>query len=89
MEKYDKAVKELINEMFRIAGHNVTFEDIKDRKDDWYLQWTMTREEYDEWIEFGIEYLRKKFRWNKSMAKKEMGMVGLNWGLKFSKTQIY
>ena len=28
-------VKTLINKMFEIAGHNVTYEDIKDRKDNW------------------------------------------------------
>ena len=37
-EKWDQAVIDLINKMFEIAGHNVTYDDIKDRKDDWYTQ---------------------------------------------------
>jgi hypothetical protein len=28
---------DVINEMFRIAGHEVTYDDIKDRKDNWFL----------------------------------------------------
>ena len=37
--------KTLIDKMFEIAGHQVTFEDIKDRKDNWYQQYTMTEEQ--------------------------------------------
>ena len=40
-EKWDKAVVDLINKMFEIAGHNVTYEDIKDRKDNWFWDWEM------------------------------------------------
>ncbi len=40
-EKWDKAVVDLINKMFEIAGHKVTYDDIKGRQDDWYAQWTM------------------------------------------------
>ena len=35
-QKWEKAVVDLINEMFIIAGHEVTFDDIKDRKDNWF-----------------------------------------------------
>jgi hypothetical protein len=31
-QKIDQAVIDLVNEMFRIAGHSVTYEDVKDRK---------------------------------------------------------
>jgi len=41
-------VETIINKMFEIAGHKVTFEDIKDRKDNWYQQWTMTEEQNKE-----------------------------------------
>jgi hypothetical protein len=33
-QKRDKAVIDLINQMFIIAGHDVTYDDIKGRKDD-------------------------------------------------------
>ena len=51
MTKDEKIVKELINEMFRIAGHDVKYEDIKDREDTWYTDWTMTEEHYNQWME--------------------------------------
>ena len=33
-EKWRKASEDLINKMFEIAGHDVTFDDIKGRTDD-------------------------------------------------------
>jgi hypothetical protein len=33
-EKWNKASEDLINKMFEIAGHNVTYDDIKGRTDD-------------------------------------------------------
>ena len=83
-EKKEIFLKDLINKMFEIAGHKVTFDDIKDRKDDWYTQWTMTTAQNEEWNEWGITELRKRFRFNKERARKEMGMITLMWGLKFS-----
>jgi hypothetical protein len=41
-EKWNKASEDLINKMFEIAGHNVTYDDIKGRTDAWYTDWTMT-----------------------------------------------
>jgi len=83
-QKWDKAVVDLINEMFIMAGHEVTYDDIKDRKDDWYAQWTMTVEQNDIWKEWGISEMKKRFRYNKQWAEREMGMISLMWGLKFS-----
>ena len=48
-EKREKALIDIINKMFEIAGHDVTFDDVKGRKDEWYTQWTMTIEQNDEW----------------------------------------
>jgi hypothetical protein len=86
-EKIDQAIVDLINEMFKIAGHNVTYEDIKDRKDDWYAQWTMTEKQYDKWRDWGKSYLRKKLTITIKQAEKEMSWVGLMWGLKFEKPE--
>jgi predicted ArsR family transcriptional regulator len=83
-EKMNIFVVDVINKMFEIAGHDVTYEDIKDREDDWYAQWTMTMEQSDQWKEWGVEEIRKRFRYNKKWAEKEMGMITLMWGLKFS-----
>jgi hypothetical protein len=83
-ETADIFVKDAINKMFEIAGYDVTFEDIKDRKDDWYAQWTMTVEQNNVWKEWGIGEIQKRFRYNRKWAEKEMGMISLMWGLKFS-----
>lgn len=83
-EKMNIFVVDAINKMFEIAGHAVTYEDIKDRKDAWYTDWTMTTEQNDEWKEWGVTEIRKRFRYNKKWAQKEMGMMALMWGLKFS-----
>lgn len=82
--KDEKIVEELINEMFRIAGHDVRYEDIKDRKDAWYTDWTMTMEQYEQWAKWGAEYIRKALRLKKLASEKTMSWFALNYGLKFS-----
>ena len=37
-QKQEKAVIDLINQMFIMAGHEVTYDDIKDRKDNWFQE---------------------------------------------------
>ncbi len=83
-EKRDLFLQNLINKMFEIAGHQVTYDDIKDRKDDWYSQWTMTTEQNEQWKKWGITEIKKQFRYNTLTAEREMGMISLMWGLKFS-----
>jgi hypothetical protein len=78
-------VETLINKMFEVAGHNVTFEDIKGRTDNWYQQWTMTEDQNKEWREWGTEYLRKQKRYRKDLASRQMAMFDLNYGLKLEK----
>jgi hypothetical protein len=83
-EKQEKMLVDLINEMFRIAGHEVTYDDIKDRKDQWFHEWTMTVAQNDEWQEWGKKYLQKNLRLPARWAEREMAMISLMWGLKFS-----
>lgn len=83
-EKQKQLVVDLINKMFEIAGHDVTYDDVKDRKDDWYNQWTMTMEQSDEWSKWGRAYLKRVFGWSNKVCEREMGMISLMWGLKFS-----
>lgn len=75
---------ELINEMFRIAGHDVTYDDIAGRQDDWYTNWTMTYEQSKQWEKWGTELLRKKMRFTKKSAENEMGFFSMGFGLSFS-----
>lgn len=84
-DKDEIIVETIINKMFQIAGHQVTFEDIKDRKDNWYQQWTMTEEQNKEWREWGLEYLKKsKYLAKKHYADRQMAMFDLNYGLKIN-----
>lgn len=88
-QKREKAVVDLINQMFIIAGHDVTYDDVVGRTDDWYTQWTMTVEQSEEWRKWGENYLRKNLKLNKYLAEREMAMVSLMWGLKFSNWEEY
>lgn len=72
-------VETLIDKMFEIAGHNVGYQDIKERTDNWYQQWTMTQEQNDEWRAWGIKFLKKK---RFLRPEREMAMFDLNYGLK-------
>jgi transcription initiation factor IIE alpha subunit len=87
-EKKEKSVIDLVNMMFEIAGHTVTFEDIKDRKDNWFQEWTMTTEQNDQWKLWGKKYLIKNLRMNAKRAEREMMWASLQWGLKFSDYNI-
>ena len=82
--KREQAVIDLINQMFIIADHKVTYNDIKDRKDDWYTEFTMTTAQCEEWRGWGVDYLRKNLKVNKALAEKEMMWFNLQFGLKYS-----
>jgi hypothetical protein len=83
-QKREQAVIDLLNQMFVIAGHQVTYEDIKGRKDNWWTEWTMTMAQADEWKAWGVDYLRKNLKLTKVLAEKEMQWVNFQWGLKYS-----
>ena len=87
-EKREHVIINLINKMFEIAGHPVTFDDIKDRKDNWFQEWTMTVEQNDQWKAWGKKYLIKNLRINAKLADREMAWVSLQWGLKLSDYNI-
>lgn len=84
MGRLDKTqiVKALINEMFKIAGHEVTYDDVVGRKDDWYNQYTMTPEQNKEWVEWGKKFIKHHLRTTKEGAEREMVWINLQWGLK-------
>lgn len=88
-EKEQKTVIEIVNKMFEIAGHQVTYEDVKGRTDDWFNQWTMTEDQYHEWLKWGKKCLQKNLNVYARMAEREMAMMGLMWGLKFEKPLNY
>ena len=82
-EKKNQSVIDLINEMFKIAGHDVKYDDIKSRQDDWYAQWTMTEEQGEIWKQWMIEYFKKECKYHPKIAEREAAMINLMWGLKY------
>jgi len=82
--KERQLLKELIDKMFEIAGHNLKFEDVEGRKDNWFQQHTMTETQNEEWKEWGTKLLAKKRRYGKKLADREMRMLDLYCGLKIS-----
>jgi hypothetical protein len=83
-QKKEKSVEDLINQMFIIAGHDVTFDDIKTRQDDWFQQYTMTMAQNEEWQKWGKKYLQINLRIGAKLAEKQMQWFSLQYGLKFS-----
>ena len=77
-------LKELIDKMFEIAGHNLKFEDVEGRTDNWYQQYTMTEAQNKEWRDWGVKYIKKKKRHYSKIAEREMAMIDLYCGLKIS-----
>jgi hypothetical protein len=87
MKRVDKnklVLKELIDKMFEIAGHNLKFEDVEGRKDNWFQQHTMTQTQNEEWRDWGTKFIMKKHRYNKYLADRHMRMLDLYCGLKIS-----
>jgi hypothetical protein len=81
-------VKDIINTMFIIAGHDVTYEDIKDRKDKWYEEWTMTPEQEAKWMEWMVAYFRKHRKLTVRYAQQSASMYNLMWGLKVNRLKL-
>jgi len=86
-EKQEQALIDLINKMFEIAGHQVTFDDAVTFGDQWFNNWTMTSEQRDEWDKWGKKYLMKKLNMYAARAEKEMLWIGLQWGLKIEENE--
>ena len=84
----EEILKELIDVMFIIAGHNVTYEDIKGRQDQWYYEWTMTPEQEQKWMEYMVSYFRKHRRLTVKGAQQAASMFNLMWGLKVPRPEI-
>lgn len=83
-EKSKRAIKDIINKMFIIAGHDVTYDDIIGREDPWYMDWEMTLEENEEWKKWGKKYLMKNLRLYAREAEKQMLWISVQYGLKIS-----
>jgi len=81
-------VKDIINTMFIIAGHDVSYEDIKGRKDQWYYEWTMTPEQEEKWMEYMVKYFRKHRSMAIRYAQTSASMFNLMYGLKVNRPEL-
>jgi len=88
-QKRELFVEDTINKMFEIAGYLVTYQDIKDRKDDWFREYTMTVEQGEEFKKWGKKYLMKELRESAKSAEREMMWFNLQWGLTYSNWEDY
>jgi hypothetical protein len=80
--KEKQLLKELIDKMFEIAGHDLKFEDVEGRTDNWFQQYTMTEAQNKEWREWGTKHIKKKKRYYSKIASREMAYLDLYCGLK-------
>jgi hypothetical protein len=87
-QKQEQAVIDLINQMFIIAGHQVTYDDIKDKKN-WFQEYTMTVEQAEEFKKWGKKYLMKNLRTYAKAAEREMMWFTLQYGLTYSNWEEY
>ena len=87
-QKKEKAVVDLINQMFIIAGHDVTYDDILG-VENWFQKYTMTVEQGQEFKKWGKKYLMKELRIYAKQAEKEMLWFNLQCGLKYSNGDAY
>ena len=83
----EEIVEDVINRMFEIAGHSVGYEDIVDRKDQWYLEWTMTEEQDRAWRIWMIDYFKKEGKYKPKIAEQQAAMCSLLWGLKINNNE--
>jgi hypothetical protein len=87
-QKQEQALIDLINQMFIIAGHQVTYDDIKDKKN-WFQEYTMTIEQAEEFKKWGKKYLMKNLRTYAKAAEREMMWFTLQYGLTYSNWEEY
>lgn len=83
-EKKKQALQDILNKMFEVSGHDLTFDDIQSMEDsvNWFQQYTMTKDQNKQWREWSVDYLRKKLRLTKVMAEKEIDWLDMQFGLK-------
>ena len=74
---------DIINQMFVIAGHEVTYEDIVS-VDKWWQKYTMTVAQGEQLVEWGKQYLMRELKMRAVYAEKEMQWFNVQWGLKYS-----
>lgn len=91
MNKKEKLVIELINKQFEIAGHDMTYDKLKelglnkeqdDPSENWYVKYTKTTTQAEEFREWAIERIAEVLDVSKAKADYEFSWWDLSFGLK-------
>lgn len=77
-----EVAQDLINGMFIIAGHDVTYDDVIKEPDGYYNRYTWTPEQEKEWITWATEYVKKHMKYRTTYADREISMFNLAYGLR-------
>jgi hypothetical protein len=84
MKKVDKVFIELVNKMLEKHGVNYDFVLANPFIDnvDWFMHFTWTQKEQQDFIDWSVKLLAKKKQWSKAYATKEIAWFILAYGLK-------
>lgn len=80
----DNIIKDLVNMMFKHAEVNVTYDDVVNRQDAWYHDWTITEEKEKSFKQEAIKHVQKLKKWPKYIAESNVNFFICNYGLKRS-----
>ena len=81
MNKGTSTIDFLLKEMFKRVGVEYNKNIVKE--DGWYLRYTWSEEDQEDFKDFMVNHLCKSLNYNKVFAEKEADMFLLNYGWKF------
>jgi len=77
-EKQKQVFVELVNKQLEPFG--VNYDDVSSDPN-WYMRYTITPKQEEEFIEWGVELIKRRLNMTRKMAEKEMSWFILQWGL--------
>ena len=69
----------LLDKQYQIVG--LSFDKVVEMEWEHFLTYKMTIEQQKEWSEWAVDFARKKKRWSKKLAQKEVAMLDFQHGL--------
>lgn len=81
-KQYPEILEHIIDKMFEISNHPVTYKSLLGRTDPWYTEYEMTKEQEQQWLDYSISYIRTEMKVPKYIAKNNMVFIHLTYGLK-------
>jgi hypothetical protein len=69
----------LLDKQYSLVG--LSFEDACNMSHEEFLTYKITLEQQEEWSAWAVDFARKKKRWNKYLAQREVAMLDFQHGL--------